>query len=255
MLRRWLAHPLTRSVPIDDPKTTALRRQIIRSKPFLEKIYDHWYRQIAVAVPEGPGRVLELGSGAGFLREYIPGLITSEVFFLNDVDCVLDGTALPFANGSLRAIVLVDVLHHIADIRAFFREATRCIRPSGALVMIEPWVTPWSKFVYRRFHHEPFDARTHTWEFAASGPLSSANGALPWILFERDRRQFEQEFPEWNIREIVPQNSFSYLASGGVSLRSLSPGWTYPIWRGVESTLQPWMRWLAMFARIQLTRM
>src|SRR5215831_5574989 len=101
MLRRWLAHPLTRGVPIDDPKTTLLRRQIIRSKPFLEKIYDAWYRQIAVAVPDGDGRVLELGSGAGFLREHIPDLITSEIFFLHDVDSIMDGTALPFADGSL----------------------------------------------------------------------------------------------------------------------------------------------------------
>jgi hypothetical protein len=37
------------------------------------------------------------------------------------------------------------------------------------------------------------------WSFPAVGPLSGANGALPWILFERDRARFEREFPQWVI--------------------------------------------------------
>jgi len=33
-----------------------------------------WYRMISAYIPEGAGRVFELGSGAGFLGQYIPGL-------------------------------------------------------------------------------------------------------------------------------------------------------------------------------------
>lgn len=254
MLRRWLAHPLTRDLPIDDPRTTLLRRRIIREKTFLQHIYAEWYRQIAVAIPPGDQPVLELGSGAGFLRNYIPNLVTSEVFCLPDIDLVLNGMSLPFGDGELRAIVMVDVLHHIPNVRLFLREATRCVRRSGSVVMIEPWVTPWSKLIYGKFHHEPFDASARNWEFDSGGALSGANGALPWIVFERDRGQFMREFPEWEIREIALQNPFNYLLSGGVSLRNLSPGWSYPLWRGMEAALEPWMRWIAMFARIRITR-
>jgi hypothetical protein len=31
--------------------------------------------------------------------------------------------------------------------------------------MIEPWVTPWSRFVYNLLHHEPFDPETPSWNF------------------------------------------------------------------------------------------
>ncbi|MGA7416083.1 MAG: methyltransferase type 11, partial [Bryobacteraceae bacterium] len=79
-IKQLLAHPATHGLSLDDPLTTQLRRDIIQGNGFLRRIYDEWYRAIADCVPEGPGRVLELGSGAGFLGDYIPDLITSEVF-------------------------------------------------------------------------------------------------------------------------------------------------------------------------------
>jgi hypothetical protein len=47
---------------------------------------------------------------------------------------------------------------------------------------------------------------------------------------------------------------FRYLLSGGVSMRSLMPGWMFGFWRGLEATLGPWHHHLAMFARIVLQR-
>ena len=69
MIKSILAHPLTRGMDIDDPRTTELRLQIVRSKRFLRKIYEEWYRDIVAALPPCDGPVLELGSGAGFLGE------------------------------------------------------------------------------------------------------------------------------------------------------------------------------------------
>jgi SAM-dependent methyltransferase len=250
----WLSHPLTRGLSIDDPRTTELRRRIIRDKPFLRRIYVEWYRAIAAALPPGNEPVLELGSGAGFLDEFIPRLITSEIFPCPSVKIVLDGQSLPFADASLRAIVMTDVLHHIPRPRLFFAEAARCVRPGGAIVAIEPWVTRWSRWIYGRFHHEPFDPQRADWEFPLSGPLSGANGALPWIIFQRDREQFEREFPHWQIVSIRPVMPLRYLLSGGVSLRSLMPGITFGFWRGIETILDPWRNTLAMFAEIKLLR-
>ena len=83
MLSRWLVHPLTRGRDIDAPQTTELRKQIICQKPFLRKVYEEWYKLIAAQIPCGPGGVLELGTGAGFLKKYLPDLITSDVFPLD----------------------------------------------------------------------------------------------------------------------------------------------------------------------------
>src|SRR5690606_33166785 len=101
-LRNLLAHPLTRGLDLDDPRTTALRRQIIQDKPFLRHIYEDWYRFITAALPDGDGPVLELGAGAGFLSKLVPGLIASEVFVCPGIHVVLDGQRLPMTDASLR---------------------------------------------------------------------------------------------------------------------------------------------------------
>ena len=88
-----------------------------------------------------------------------------------------------------------------------------------------------------------------------SGPLSGANGALPWIIFARDRVKFNNEFPEWRIEVIKPIMPFRYLVSGGVSLRALAPVWSFEGWRQIERALDRWSNQLAMFALIVLRRL
>jgi SAM-dependent methyltransferase len=250
----WLRHPLTKDLSIDDPRTTVLRREIVRSKPFLRKIYGEWYRLLRESLPGGPGLVLELGSGAGFLSEAVPEAITSEVFLSPGIRLAADAQRLPVEPDSLRAIAMVDVFHHLPDCGLFLREAARCVRPGGAVVAIEPWVTSWSRFVYRHLHHEPFFPGASEWRFPATGPLSGANGALPWIVFERDRRLVERDYPQWRIERVHPFMPFLYLLSGGVGDRSLAPSWMYPLAVGFERLVEPAMGRLAMFAHIVLRR-
>ena len=149
---------------------------------------------------------------------------------------------------------MTDVLHHLPQPRRFFAEASRCVGPGGRVIMIEPWVTPWSRLVYSKLHHEPFQPEAVDWTFPRRGPLSGANSALPWIIFARDRARFEREFPEWHIYAIKPFMPFRYLLSGGVSRRSFVPNWSFSLWRTIENLLQPWMRHLAMFVLIVLSK-
>lgn len=250
-MRRLLVHPLAAGRDPDAPETTALRRRIIAEKGFLRRLYGEWYALLAGALPRGDGAVLELGSGGGFLAEAIPGLVTSDLLPLPHVRCVLDATRLPFADGSLRGVVMTNVLHHVRRPVAFLAEAARCVRPGGVVAMIEPWNTPWARLVYRHLHPEPFDPSAASWELPPGGPLSGANGALPWILFARDRVRFEAEHPAWRISRLEVLMPAAYLLSGGVSLRSLAPGSAYPFWRLLE---RPFEKKLGMFALIVLDR-
>ena len=254
LLRKSLAHPSTASLDLDDPKTSALRKQIIQSKPFLKSIYDEWYTILRTALPQGSGPILEIGSGAGFCSEFIADLITSEIIPCPGVQLVLDGRELPFADASLRAIVMTNVLHHIPQVERFLAEGSRCLRSGGKILMIEPWVTPWSRFVYKHFHQEPFDPEATDWSFVSTGPLSGANGAIPWMVFLRDRSQFEFRFPEFSVEEIRPFLPFRYLVSGGIGLRTLMPGLTQQAWITLENLLAS--RWpsLAMFAFVSVRR-
>ncbi len=253
MLLRLLGHPLTRGLDPDDPHTTLLRRRIIQEKAFLRRIYREWYEFFKSSLPSGPEAVLELGSGGGFLKEVLPNCLTSEVLPGLGVDLASDARALPFRASGLRGIVMVDVFHHIPDVAAFLKEATRCLRPGGVLAMIEPWNTCLARLVYRHAHPEPFDPNAG-WFFPETGPLSGANGALPWIVFQRDREAFATAFPELYLESVEPDYPFVYLASGGVSLRAFLPGWCYPALRGLEELLAPLMPRLALFARIIVRR-
>ena len=251
LLNKWLAHPLTRGMNIDQPHTTALRKQIINSKPFLEKLYDEWYCRISAKFPHD-ARVLELGSGPGFLKKFMPLLITSELFPTPGIDMVIDALAIDMDEASVDGIVMTSVLHHIPDCSRFFQEASRVIRNEGRLVMIEPWNTTWARWIYTHLHHELFEPHTKEWSFQTTGPLSGANGALPWIIFQRDRALFEARFPQWRIVSIVPIMPVTFLLSGGVSLRSLLPGWMYSPVRFFEQIFKEEL-W-AMFAIITLER-
>jgi len=247
-LKKMIAHPKTAGLSVDDPQTTQLRMDIIKNKPYLKKIYYEWYQLISTGLSD-KDRVLELGSGAGFFSELLPDLISSEIFFTPNLKLVADACLLPLQENSLDAIVMTDVFHHITNVEDFFTEATRCIKPGGKLIMIEPWNTPWSKLVYTNLHHEPFETDCN-WEIPDTGPLSGANGALPWIVFKRDQSLFYKKFPRWSIVNIKPMMPISYLLSGGVSLRSFVPGRLYRLIRSIEKNL-PQDKW-AMFALIEL---
>ena len=84
--------------------------------------------------------------------------------------------------------------------------------------------------------------------------MSGSNQALPWILFERDRDQFNSAVPEWSVEDLQLHSPFSYLISGGVSFRSLLPGKFFRLWREIEDLFIPFMPKLAMFATIRLVR-
>src|SRR4030095_560419 len=185
------------------------------------------------------------------MSEFVPRLITADILPLPTLDRVFDACeAFPVENESLRAIAMVNVLHHLPSCKTFFSELQRCLAPGGTLSLIEPWITTWSSFVYRYLHHEPCDPKATDWSFDSTGPLSGANQALPWIVFSRDRPMFDDQFPKLRIESIRPIMPIRYLLSGGLSFRALVPAWSFWFWLEFERCFQKQMPHLAMFAHI-----
>ena len=244
-----------RKVDINTPERTLLHSQIIHEKPFLRKLYREWYVAIKESLPEKPsGGLIELGSGGGFSKQIIGNALTSEILPVPSIDLRLDGGDLPFKKNSLKGIFMVDVFHHLPKVNRFLMDAARCVKPGGVVVMIEPWNTPWSRFIYKYLHHEPFDSKVTNWSFPRGGPLSEANSALPWIVFDRDRKKFERKYPHWKIASIKQHTPLRYLLSGGVSIVSIMPGRSFEFWRILEKQLVPLMEYIALFATIVLVR-
>ena len=268
----WLKLPETMCIEdLDDPATTFLHAEIIQKKPFLKKLYIDFYKQFEKAVSDSKDKVLvELGSGGGFIKEVINNVITSDVLELPNVDKVFSALDMPFEETSVDAFFMFNVLHHITEPRAFFREALRCLKVVGRVVMIEPANTLWSRFIYKNFHHEAFDTQAPEWccrgqakrelgprkagTLQESGPLSGGNGALAWIIFWRDRKIFESEFPSLRIVRMRNHTPLRYLLSGGLTLRQLVPSFSYPAIKAIEYTLPPINDLLGMFQTIELEK-
>jgi SAM-dependent methyltransferase len=254
LLSNILQHPLTRGLDLDDPDTTCLRRQIIQEKPLLKNIYEEWYRTVCNHLPHIEGPVLEIGSGAGFLETFIPKLITSDIMPVSGNNIACNAQHIPFKDKCLRAIVLINVLHHISNPLLFFKNSERCVKKGGRIIMVEPWVSSWSRIIYGKLHHEPFDPANPSWTLPQTGPLSGGNHALPWIIFQRDRERFNQQ-TNWQIHLIKVIMPFRYLLSGGVSMRNLLPAWIIRPLTFLEKSMSlEMMKKTAMFAIVVLCR-
>src|SRR5690349_23823518 len=80
--------------------------------PALRVLYQRWYERVRAALPaEGPW--IELGSGPGFARDFVPGLTLTDLVVAPWHDRQVDAQALPFPDRSVGGLVLFDVLHHL----------------------------------------------------------------------------------------------------------------------------------------------
>lgn len=240
--------------PLDSPMRTLAHREIINRKKVLRDIYLRWYKlflEEMTAFP--PGELVELGSGGGFLKELAPSVISSDIIDLPSNDMTFSALDMPFPDQSVSGLFMVDTMHHIPDSSKFLMEAQRVLVQGGKIVMLEPANSLWGKFIYKTFHHEPFNPEGN-WTIPATGPLSGANGALPWIVFIRDRRKFDTLFPGLEVEAITFMNPLSYLFSGGVSRKQFLPDFMFPLIRVLDNLLPKISKNFSMFMLIKVRR-
>ena len=207
-------------------------RQAWRANEALRTLYTRWYgliRQRLPAPERGPW--IELGSGPGFAKEVIPEMQLSDVVQAPWHDHQLAAETLPFGDGTVGALVLFDVLHHLERPGAFFEEAQRVLARGGRVVMCEPFVSPLSFPLYRFFHEERCDFGVDPYgDPDKDGDPFDGNQAVPTLLLKRRQDELLARFPAFKLVELTRLAGPAYAASGGFSRRALLPG---PIWRAL----------------------
>ena len=199
------------------------------------------------------GSKVEIGSGAGFIKKLNPTVITSDIIKGPEIDKVFSATQMPFKNSSVAAFLMFDVLHHIKNTKKALKEMSRCLKKKGKIVMIEPYNSFFGRLIYQNFHHENFDPKAD-WKIQGTGRLSDANGAIPWIIFVRDREVFLNQFPKLKIVRITTHTPLRYLLSGGLSHSWSFPLFSYQFIKSLENILSPLNNFLGMFATIELEK-
>ncbi len=224
----------------------AEHRRAWQSNAALRLCYRSYYGRLRDALPPPAlGPWVELGSGPGFAAEFIPELLLTDIVQAPWHGRRAAAEALPFADGEVGALVLFDVLHHVAEPAAFFAEAVRVLRPGGRIVLLEPYISPLSRVVYGLFHPELVDMSVDP--FAPAGearpdgkdPFQS-NQALPTLIFRGKAEGLRARFPGLVVTRVERFAGLSYPASGGFSRAPLLP---MPLWRALFAV----ERWLPRF--------
>ncbi len=233
------------------------QEQAWEERPLVRQLYREWYRALVERLSEVDGVSVELGSGIGRLRE-----VAGTRVVLTDVeqtpwsDEAVDALHLPYADGSLANIVMLDVFHHLADPARFLDEVQRTLASGGRLLLVEPYCSPISTPLYRRFHSERTD--TSADPFAPDPEIAQAafdsNQALPTLVFFRRVAELQQRWPTLRLME---QKRFAFLLyplSGGFTRRPLLPRPLYPVVRLIERALRPLAQVLAFRCLVVLEK-
>lgn len=241
-------------------KRLEIHRAIWARKPVLAEVYSVWFELLLRAAPPA-GLVVEVGSGPGLLSEVArqrrPDLkwIAADIVAAPWNDVVADAHRLPFRDVCADAVIGLDVIHHLATPAELFREAARLLKPGGRLAVVEPWVSPFSYWIYRLFHQERCSLRlSDPWH-----PFANASGAAK-DAFDGDAaivnslvRSTSRE--QWRQLGFAPPdvqllNAFAYLLSLGFREASLLPPWLLGPLRSVDEHSSAFGRLLAMRALV-----
>lgn len=220
----------------------------------LRIVYGSIYQEIQKRLSVGP--TLELGSGIGGIKAFIPDTVTSDIIRTPYVDIACSAYEIPSfdpkTGGRWSNIIAVDVLHHLCMPMDFFRSAAAALGEEGKIILVEPAGTLFGRVFYGMFHPEPlkpraivppfiFDAKEDSGEFA--------NMAMGTSLFVRHRDSVDPILHDCGLKigEITFRDLLAYPFSGGYSSPQLLPA---PLIKGLlilDKRVPQWLlRWISL---------
>lgn len=208
------------------------------SKPLLRSIYAQFYRMIDALIDRNiQGKVVELGSGIGQAKQYLDGLVCTDLCANSWLDFTSSAYDIKAASCSISHLILFDVFHHLQYPAAFFAEANRVLTKGGRIILFEPYISIASAPVFGLIHPEPVawlrpielsDRPTSAGYYAASG-----NATRLFFIQNFTPKQFA-------VFHRSRFSAFAYLLSGGYSWPALYPSSFLPVLNRLDHILSRW---------------
>jgi SAM-dependent methyltransferase len=207
-------------------------------KAALREAYGDFYRRIAAAIDRSiPGEIVELGSGMGNLRTFVPDVVLTDLFPNPWLDRTENVYALSSPDGSVGHLILFDVWHHLEYPADALAEFHRVLRPGGRVLVLEPAMSLVGRCVYGLCHPEPLGLR-HTFPEAPSALAPAAKARYFAAQASCHRLLRNREIPallgDWRFQRVEELVSFRYLAAGGFRSPQLYPDCCLPLLRALD---------------------
>jgi SAM-dependent methyltransferase len=194
-----------------------------QNKPVLQKIYSQFYQLISSQIDLSlNGRIVELGSGIGNLKTYVPQAICTDLFDNPWIDQVENAYKMSFEDASVSHLILFDVFHHLQYPGTAFNEFKRVLMPGGRVIIFDPAISFFGLFIYGLFHHEPIRLlKKIQWDYPEDGKLDeyyAAQGNASRVFY---RKKYSRNLRDWRLISKKKMAALSYVASGGYSKKQM----------------------------------
>jgi len=208
----------------DKERTRKNREKLLQNRNLLLWYKKLYQRQFASVSNLDKKKVLEIGSGTSPLKVFYSNIMTSDVLKLDYLDYIFDCHDIDkfdlIPDGSLDVITMTNVLHHLKAPVTFLINASQKVKPGGKVILAEPYFSAISTLIYKHVHPEPvrFDINNPVLE-EVRGPLTSANIALPYLIYFSDRKWNDQLvlYYDFSIKSARHYTSLAYMFTGGIS--------------------------------------
>ena len=173
-------------------------------------------------------RVLELGSGASLLKEFIN--IKIETSDLSNQDFInhknLDATNTKFDNESFDKVISSNLIHHIAYPIKHFNEVWRILKPNGLYIIQDISCSLMCQIIINLMRHEGYDFSVNIYDPEEQcnnkNDLWSANIAIPNLIFD-DFSKFNSNLNnKFKIIHSSKSEFLIFLNSGGVISKTIN---------------------------------
>jgi len=170
---------------------------------------------------------IEVGSGAGFLKDYIKNKNLKLTDLGNDSHLDfknIDAQKTGFADESFNYVIASNMIHHIPFPMQFFKEINRILKKNGKLIIFESYCSIAFQLITIIMKHEGFDFTANVWDDskAASDESNAWHGniAVPHLIFD-DKKKFNENLGKlFKIEYEKLSECFIFLNSGGVTSKT-----------------------------------
>jgi len=230
-----LKEPRLIGVDPDSEEMLAIHSKVLYEKPMMREVFEEFYDECIrldnFYLGHSTSKRVEIGAGVSFFKKKYPEIISTDIKKAENLDMVVDALDMPFENSSVRAIYGINCFHHFPNPDLFFKELERTLELGCGCILIDPYYGFIAKRFYKKiFETETFDSTQKEWVNESLGYMNGANQALSYIVFVRDKKKFEELYPNLEIVLQKPLNNYlRYLLSGGLNFRQILPSFFSPV--------------------------